>query len=173
MPVGWAVVVVALWVAVIALSAVVLTLTRRVASLANAARPAPLAPPVGATLPHFPGAEASLGRARLYLFLNSSCGPCRSLSEKLRGADWSLVTGRGLEVVAVADSGFDPGALGTARLVTSTPVELQERFGVRATPYALAVDGDGVVRAGGVPTSFDSLLSIAAALGQGSVSKVA
>jgi hypothetical protein len=169
MPVGWAVAMVALWLTVVALSAVVLTLTRRVASLSTMpAAPLAFGPPEGTVLPHAAGEEGGgPGKTRLYLFLSASCGPCRILVDKLREADWSLVTRRGVEVVVVADAVFDGSTVGVARLLLSTRSATSERFGVRATPYALVVDEKGVVRAGKVPGSFDDLVAIAGVVEQG------
>lgn len=164
MPVGWAIVVVALWLTVIALSAIVLALTRRVASLSRPAASPALAPSVGTVLTDL--RDEGTGKWYLYLFLSTRCAPCRALMGELQDADWTLVSNKGIEVAVVADDVAATNAISAALPVVLPRSVTSDRFGVRATPYALVVDEASVVRAGRVPGSFDDLVEMVGVVDQ-------
>jgi hypothetical protein len=176
----WTALMLALWVVVAVLLALVLGLTRRVRDLETkragtavvvaGADVATLGPVVGTTV-DFPGARprgtvGTEARDRLVLFLNSSCGPCHLLGD---------------EVIAARDDGFvfdsdlvlvtdELGASFYLGLKASTVVvepsnEISRALGIHATPYGLAVDATGVVKWSGVAGNFDDVLSMAAAVG--------
>jgi peroxiredoxin len=162
MPVAWAIVIIALWVVVIGLVVVVLgvirqltpVLERLAAGQAHAPR-APQGPPVGEPLPEFTGrgsdgeavtAADLRGSPSLLVFLHSSCQPCTTLADELSTAD---LTGLAAELTVVTD----PGSKGNLmlpvakRVVLQSDEEVSDALGVRAVPFAIAVDGRGIVRA--------------------------
>ncbi|MDA8062831.1 MAG: hypothetical protein M0T80_10485 [Actinomycetota bacterium] len=166
MAAGWVVLIAALWASVLALAAVVLALARRVSALGGEATAPALGPPPGTLLDAPEGATGDRAPAgRLYLFLSGGCQPCRALLDELRAADWSEVADAGVEVVVFADVELDPIAAGSVRQVVSDPGTTRTRFGVRATPYAVALDEGGWVRASRVPTSFATVVEMAVGLG--------
>lgn len=164
MPAGWVVLVVALWIAVIALAAIVLTLVRRVSSLTGAGERSSLGPSVGTVLDD-PMGDGGGWVGRLYLFLATGCQPCHVLLGKLCEADWGVFRDAAVEVVVVADAALDATGIGRCRRVVSEPVETRRRFGVRATPYAVVTDPTGRVRAGGVPSEVAGIVEMIGALG--------
>ena len=120
MPVGWAVVVVVQWVAIVALAAVVLGVLRRLAPQLERAEPVKVLNPgrqgaeVGVKLPAFAardedgrpaGDERLLGRPSVLLFLSAGCGPCLDLARDLEmiSADQTARLAASLIVMTDAD----------------------------------------------------------------------
>src|SRR5271155_5086470 len=110
MPIGWAIVIIALWLAVIALTVVVLGVLRQVMPYleragAQSAMPMPMpaqGPAVGSRLPGFAARDnhgdvvnaAQLrGKPSVLLFLSSGCSPCIALAEELGHADQGELAG--------------------------------------------------------------------------------
>jgi len=165
MPVGWAIVVVAQWIAIIALAAIVLGVLRQAThrleqpagSPRMADRLADQGPAVGSRLPPFTGRDDNgellhaaqvLNGPTVLLFLSATCAPCVRLADEL-GASHLGEPGWSLIVV------IDPGAHGTLQLPTRLRVlvmpvsEVAEVFAVRGRPFAVAADTEGIVRAKG------------------------
>jgi hypothetical protein len=170
MPAGWIVLVVSLWLAVVVMAITVAGLLHRLARLEGAlrlrARPgAPrsdglvgrVAPPrVRELLP-------DAGSGAIFLFMHSSCAPCLSLAEELEHrATRRPAEGVGLPVVVVCDP---PGMetfsalAGLARMVVDGEGSggLAAELGITATPSALVVDRQGVIRSAGVTGSVQTL----------------
>jgi hypothetical protein len=178
MPVAWAIVIVALWVVVIGLVVVVLGVIRQLTPVlerlaasgqAHAPKP-PQGPPVGEPLPEFTGrgsdgqavtAADLRGSPGVLVFLHSSCQPCTALADELSTAD---LTGLAAELTVVTD----PGSTGNLmlpvarRVVLQSDEEISDALGVRAVPFAIALDGRGIVRAKRAVNTFAQLTRLAA-----------
>jgi hypothetical protein len=163
---GWIALMIALWLMVVALAVLVLGLISRVGQLERSALAKPEArrpvggPQPGSRLPVVPRHErlaAPSGNAseRLILFLSSSCGPCTRLADELRAAaideamDALAPAGPALLVVTDRDGVEVFGDLAVSELVVQPDGELTLAWDVPGTPFAVAVDETGVVRASG------------------------
>lgn len=171
MPIGWAITVVVLCVAVAALSAVVLGLMRqvipvleRVPATANGPALAITGPEVGRPLPHFTAAgpdgeftnDYLRNRPALLLFLSVGCGPCENLASELRSADLDGLAG---ELIVITSQGGAellkiPADL---RVVAERDREVAKALSVASYPYAIAVDPHGIVTATRVPNTVEHL----------------
>jgi methylamine dehydrogenase accessory protein MauD len=175
MPIGWAVVIVILCVAVVVLSIIVLGLLRQVtpvleraaglvASLQNDG------PPVGQRVPDFTAtgadgevtAESLLGQPSVLLFLSVGCGPCEQLAVQLRGADLNELTGQ-LVVVTEPGGPQELGLPATLQVLTEPDGEVSHALSVNGTPLAVALDRDGIVRAVRVTNTVGQLNEISTA----------
>jgi len=178
MPIGWAITVVVLCVAVVALAIVVLGLLRQVtpvleraAEAQSGAAPPAMGPEVGRPLPHFAGTgpdgeitdEQLRGQPSVLLFLSTGCGPCQSLARELRTADLGSLTAR-LVVVTEPDGPRELALPADLRVVTQRASEVSDPLSVFGFPFAIAVDHDGVVKATHVPNTVQHLESLAAAI---------
>jgi hypothetical protein len=172
--------VLALWVVVAALLALVLGLGRRVRDLEGnraggtmvVTRPeiSTLGPVVGSRV-DFPGASppgivGTEARDRLVLFLNSSCGPCHLLGDEVIAArDDGFIFDSDLVLVTDELGASFYGGLRASTVVVEPSSELSRALGIHATPYGLAVDATGIVKWSGVVGNFDDVLSMAVAVG--------
>jgi methylamine dehydrogenase accessory protein MauD len=161
MPIGWAVVIVVQWVAIIALGAVVLGVLRQVTPHLErppgppAARIQDQGPAVGSRLPPFTGRDQDgeilnavqlIGSPFVLLFLSGTCQPCVRLATEMSTAAPGDLTAM---VIAVADEA-DLGTLrlpAWSRVLAMSTAEVAEVFSVRGRPFAVAVDADGIVSA--------------------------
>ncbi|MGH3599833.1 MAG: TlpA family protein disulfide reductase [Pseudonocardiaceae bacterium] len=170
--------VIALWVVVLGLIALVLGLSRRVRELSDRFASGPAGqdmakgPKVGSIIELAPpdssrAAEDDIeAEARVVLFLSTSCGPCHSLGDEIvaaRNDGFALV---GSDLVLVTD---ELGAefyreLRADDVLVQPANEIARRLGINATPYGVAVDASGVVRWSGVPHHLDDVRSMASAL---------
>jgi len=163
MPVGWAVVVVVQWVAIVALAAVVLGVLRRLAPQLERAEPVKVLNPgrqgaeVGVKLPAFAardedgrpaGDERLLGRPSVLLFLSAGCGPCLDLARDLEmiSADQTARLAASLIVMTDADGLRALALRRWVRTLTISSAEGAQALGIRARPFAIAVVADGLVR---------------------------
>lgn len=176
----WTALMLALWVVVVVLLALVLGLSRRVRDLEGSrtggtvvvasAEVSTLGPMVG-TRVDFPGASprgiaGAEAKDRLVLFLNSSCGPCHMLGDEVIAArDDGFVLDSDLVLVTDELGASFYGGLRAATVVVEPSNEISRGLGIHATPYGLAVDATGVVKWSGVAGNFDDVLSMAAAVG--------
>jgi hypothetical protein len=176
MPASWIAFLAATWAVTVGLVVVVFGLGRRVRILETSMR-SPIrfgnllssAPAIGSKLPSVPGYEGigqpTLGAGRILLFLTSGCSPCRRLGEQL--ASLSPQQARaldGVDVVVVTDEqGLSVYESEQVRVVAQRDGELSAHFGVRATPFAIAVDKDGTVRHVMLPNALEDLFALAAA----------
>lgn len=181
MPIAWAIVVIALWVAVVFLAIVVLGVIRqltphldRIASgQALAAGSPQQGPPIDGPLPEFTGRDrdgntvtaADLrggGGPSLLVFLHSSCGPCRVLAGELATADLGTLAD-GLTVVTDPRGVEELALLACLRVVLQSGDEISDALEIRATPYAIALDERGTVRAKRAVNTVAQLNALAAA----------
>ena len=168
-----------LWIAVVALACVVAALVRQVGVLYERVAPAgalvlPQSLDVGAAAPVIEvealgggtrtiGAPHPAHRSTLVFFLSPSCPVCKQLLPALRGvaraeASW-------LDVVLASDGirSEHEAYLARERLddfpyLLSAPLGMAYRVG--KLPYAVLIDGDGVVRGAGLVNSREHLESL-------------
>lgn len=179
-----------LWIVVAALGVVVFALTRQIGVLYE--RVAPVGalvidkgPAVGQRPPVFElrdlagkavkiGGIAADGHATLVFFLSSNCPVCKQLLPVVR----SLSTGERDRVDVVLASDGDPAEYQRFRHeqnLQSLPLVLSKELGttfqIGKLPYAVLIDGEGIVRAKGLVNSREHLESLISAYeaGVGSV----
>ncbi len=166
---GWVAVFIALWVVVVVSVVLqlgtlrlVVPLLERAQHMASGAHPAQQGPPVGTALPEFEVTDAAgvlqtvNGQCgSIIVFLRSGCGPCRVLADELGQVDLGRLAD---EMIIVTDPG-GPTSLGlTSRLrVFMQACEGDNPLNIRATPFALAVDGSGIVAGSIVPNRVEQL----------------
>ncbi len=184
MSTSWMILLIALWVVVAVLIALVLGMNRRIQALAE--RPGPESEHAHRGTPINIGGPslgsrfdlwAEIGsktpssvdavRGQLVLFLNTGCGPCRALGEQLVGSQAVAHVFAGVCPILVTD---ERGRATYAELpVTEVLVqyddEISRQLKVNATPFAIATDASGVVRWSGIPQSAEDVLMMAAACG--------
>lgn len=139
----WLVTYVLLWVTVVILAFAVVVLLRQVGVLHLRVKPMGVhfggeGPPLDAAAPDLVDWQAN--RATVVTFTAPDCEICASLRPGLAAIDRDYPE---VAVVAVDHS--------TATAATF------EAFNVRSTPYVVAVDGGGVVRARGIANSADQV----------------
>lgn len=182
MPLGWAIAIVALWIAVIGLAVVILGVMRQLTpALERAAGQGGLSlsaqgPPIGSELPSFAARTADgqviddtqlRGKPTLLLFLSPGCGPCQGLSQEMSRKDLGVLEDEIL--VVTAEEGLSElGLPASVPVITELSREVSDVMEITSTPFALAVDPAGVVRAKRIPNTVRDLRSIAAVLGSGS-----
>lgn len=176
MPIGWAVVIVVQWLAIIALAAIVLGVLRqatphleRLADAAPPRRRLDQGPAVGSKLPPFTGRDGTgeivqaaelLDGPSVLLFLSATCTPCVSLADELGVSDLGEFEHPLIIVV-------DPDDYGTLRLPTRIRAllmptsEIAEVFAVRGRPFAVVADADGIVRVKRGLNTVDQLKNLA------------
>jgi methylamine dehydrogenase accessory protein MauD len=176
MPVGWAITVVVLCVAVVSLFVVVLGLMRQVIPVLDrtpdmAAAPRMAGPEIGRPLPHFTAAgpdgeftnEHLRNRPALLLFLSVGCGPCEILAGELRSANLGDLADE--LVVVTSQEGADKLRLpADLRVMAERDREVARALSVASYPYAVAVDPRGIVKATRVPNTVEHLESLASTL---------
>lgn len=141
----WLVSYVVLWLTVLVLAAAVVALLRQVGLLHARLQPlgahfAGEGPETGSVAPPVPGVDYSAAPLTLLAFTSATCRVCEALRPSLAALR------RGYPEVAIEtlDLG-DP----------ARPVF--ESFGVWSTPYFVAVDAEGTVRARGVANSLEQI----------------
>jgi len=170
---------VVLWVVVVALSAVVVALARQIGVLYERVAPAGAlvlghGPAVGDAAPvvravaldggaHDVGGARADGRATLVFFLSPTCPVCKTLLPALR----SIVRGEAgwLDVMLASDGArAEHEAFVRAERLEAFPYLLSPALGmtyhVAKLPYAVLIDGAGVVRGKGLVNSREHLESL-------------
>jgi thiol-disulfide isomerase/thioredoxin len=170
-PLAWIILVVLLWVTVVGLIVLVLGVSQRLAAV-EAAGPGgpPLAelaggPAVGTSLGLLPAYQAVRNAVAeapaVLLFLSPTCGPCRQIAREMDAAE--RPAGGPARIVVVTDE-REPEAFqarGVVDTVVSDPeTALQTALSIRATPFGIAVDGEGVVRRTAVMTKLDDVAEL-------------
>jgi methylamine dehydrogenase accessory protein MauD len=160
MPVGWAIVVIIQWLAIIALAIVVLGVLRQVSPRLEraAARPARdprlQGPAVGSKLPAFAARNGSLagiggpeldGRPGVLLFLSAGCRPCQSLIKEL-GSAAAAGLASCLTVVCAPEDVTVVAFPAWLHVLTMPNAECSETLRITLRPFAVAVDADGIVQ---------------------------
>jgi methylamine dehydrogenase accessory protein MauD len=182
MPIGWAIAVVVLWLAVVTMAVIVLGALRQVTSALERVATAPAhhglfsppgqGPQVGEPVPPFSCADTAgavvddqvlRGQPALLLFLHLGCSPCESLVAEMRGSDLSRLTDQ-LVVITDHRGPADLGIPAGIRAVAQAAEEVSGPLGVTGWPYAVALDPTGLVRATGVPNTVAHLEDLAAIL---------
>lgn len=180
--------VVALWVVVLLLIAVVFAFARQIGVLLERVQPvgamiSDSGPEIGAMapaiqLPNLNGPAMVLGqtggRSQLVFFLSTTCPICKALVPALRSAaraesDW-------LDVVLASDGKAEPHLEMIRReklqdFPYTLSAELGMTFKVAKLPFAILIDGTGRIRAKGLVNNREQLESLfhAAELGRPSV----
>ena len=162
MPTGWAIVIVVQWLAIAALTVVVLGVLRQMASLLERAAAGPvmrIQPPaaeVGTRLPTFASvgdggvtepATLLAGRPAVMLFLSAGCAPCLSLAAEIAGSDLPGELGRSLIAVVAPGSESVVRLPAGVRVVTVQDAECAGVLGIPGRPFAMTVNADGVITA--------------------------
>lgn len=183
MPLSWIIVIVALWCVVLYAIVIVAGVARRLSDLEIRSHPRSATtsaaaqldviaagPRIGSALPELPEhpelSAASVGESgRIILMVSSTCGPCLRLAEQLNnpGVAAARPELNEVELVVVTDEAgrerFERFASGG--VVIQHAGEISARIGVRATPFAIAID-QGVVVAVGLPGSAADIADLAA-----------
>jgi len=180
---------IALWIAVLALAAVVVALVRQIGVLHERIRPAGAlalasAVQVGAAAPvvaatdlagaaHAVGAPAGDGRDTLLFFLSPSCPVCKALLPAVSAL--AGTESRRLRVLLASDGPRGEHEAFVAREGLGYPyllsTQLGVAYGVGKLPWAVLIDASGVVRAQGLVNTREHLESLfeARALGVASI----
>ncbi|MGA7869479.1 MAG: methylamine dehydrogenase accessory protein MauD [Candidatus Binatus sp.] len=171
-----------LWIAVVALSAVVLALIRQIGVLHE--RIAPMGaltidkgPKVGDQSPVFEltdlanrpiaiGAARTDGRSQLLMFVSPTCPVCKKLLPIAKSV--AAAESRWLDLIFTSDGEpSEQDALIARHQLESYPFVLSPEVGltyrVAKLPYAVLIDDEGVVRAKGLVNTREHLESIVAA----------
>jgi hypothetical protein len=172
MPIGWAVTVVVLCVAVVVLAVIIIGLFRQVTPVLEQAAAVIRAgsaiesqgPRVGHKIPDFTAngpdgvitAEQLRGRPSVLLFLSVGCGPCEQLAAQLRDADPGDLTGQ-LVVVTGPDGPHELRLPAGLRILTEQNREISDPLSVIGTPFAIALDREGVITAARVTNTLEQL----------------
>jgi len=175
---------IALWVIALIQGCVLVVLVRQIGVLHLRLQPAGarttnVGPEIGTTLPEIQANDIhgslapviTYGRARLLLFIAPPCDACRELLPAAKtiarnergGLDVVFVTA--FEDEAVNRTYVAQQGLGDWPYIMSA--HLAQEYGVLGTPYALAVDAEGVVRAKGIVNHIEHLESLVEALSRG------
>jgi methylamine dehydrogenase accessory protein MauD len=166
-----------LWIAVLVLAGIVVALVRQLGVLYERVAPAGAlmerrGPVVGETAPAIAAAlldggtrsvGGATGRGMLLFFLSPTCPVCKTLLPALRSI--AHAEARWLDVVLASDGPrSDHAAFVAAERLESFPYVLSTELGltyqVAKLPYAVLVDGAGVVRAKGLVNSREHLESL-------------
>lgn len=168
--------VILLWLVVVALIAVVFVLARQIGVLHERVSPvgamiSNAGPEIGAAAPrlalrNLTGADRTLGegpRSQLLFFLSPTCPICKALTPALR--DIAAAEGDWLDVMLASDGKEEThrAFLAAERLAGFPYVlssELGQTFRIAKLPYAVLIDGAGVVRAKGLVNTREQLESL-------------
>jgi hypothetical protein len=183
MSVGWAVVVIVQWVAIVALTVVVLGILRQVtphiekyaeASAAGAlpGRRVAFGRNRGGALPEFSAhdgdgqavtAASLLGHSRVLLFLSGTCEPCHALAREIRE---STAGDLSRSLIVVTDPG-SPDSLNLpswARVITMPSSAARSAFDFPGWPFAMAVDESGAIKGATMLNTLAQVVNLAAAI---------
>lgn len=175
MPIGWAIVTIALWLAVICLAVVVLGVLRQLSTIAERTaadqqiqQPKPMGPAQGTVVPKF-AVRATNGEMftddhlrdhpSVLLFMSSHCGPCQKLAGEMRDADLTEI-GDYLTVVTDEEGAAALGLPVTVRTVEESTNGIAKALEVKGRPFAVAIDENGVVRGSNVPSTVANLSTL-------------
>jgi hypothetical protein len=166
----WIVLFMTLWLVVVAETVLVLGLSRRLTAL-EAAGTLVLAAssgtmgaaPVGAPIPRLaadrlaiPSMDASI-KSSVILFLSAGCGPCLKLAQELKGHTLGPNAGDDFEIIVVSNEAGTAHFSHIGRTVLDPVGTLATSLGVPGTPFAFAVDSQGIIRGVGLPNAVDDV----------------
>jgi hypothetical protein len=167
---SWIALVLVLWLAVIVETVLILGLSRRITALesANRSAVAPMAAlPIGSPIPR-PAWERLSTRSTdtpinrsVILFLSSSCGPCRNLADALQGHRLGRGPGDEFEIIVVSSDPAHDGFSHIGRIVADPGGTVAKSLMVPGTPFGVAADSDGIVRALAIPNSLADVARLA------------
>ncbi len=164
----WIAVMICLWVAVIALTLVVVGVLRRAAAALEAlpggsfsASDLPTGPPAGSKVPpmsvrRMDGVELTLGDLPgpyVLAVLTSHCSPCRSIADQLRKDPQTVAKLDGLVVLTDPEGperlalGALGGPGGRPTVLVDPTSSITAQLALPGTPFVLAVNADGTVHA--------------------------
>ncbi|MEM9176692.1 MAG: methylamine dehydrogenase [Myxococcota bacterium] len=169
--------VVALWIVVLVLAGIVFALARQVGVLHERIAPAGAlalsdGPRVGEAAPavaaeSLDGTLQRIGepdaddRARLLFFVSPRCPVCKSLLPTVQ-----RVARENASKLVIASDGVDEDHAGLAREYDLAPsdyflsAELSVRYGIAKLPYAVLMDGAGIVRGQGIVNTREHVESL-------------
>jgi hypothetical protein len=130
-----------------------------------------LGPAIGSVLPHFAAHdddgevtdEQLRGHPAVLLFLTVGCSPCKSLAKEMSRTDLSGLASK-MVVITSPDGPQELGIPAGLRILTELNKEVSGPLSVAGTPFAIAVDPDGIVRGAVVPNTMSQLDDLAADL---------
>ncbi len=180
----WFVSYIGLWIVTLIQACILVALLRQVGLLHLRLQPAGarttnIGPEIGTRLPEIQVNDifgdlvpvVSHSRARLLLFIAPPCSAC---AELLPGAK-TLARSERTRMDVVFLTAFEDQEVNQAYVeqhaLTDLPyvasAHLAQEYGVLGTPYALAIDADGIVRAKGIVNHIEHLESLVEALSRG------
>lgn len=182
MPVGWVITVVTLSAAVVILAVILLGVLRQVTPVLERAAailvpddqvtvPGSLriGPAVGSRLPLLPLPGGGDIRDRLpshhavLLFLTPGCGPCGVLAKDMNQADFGSLDSQ-LVIITTPDGPQELGIPAGVPILTEQDREISDTLSVTATPFAIAVDHDRIIRAARVPHTMKEITDLASVI---------
>jgi len=164
----WQVLVVVLLIAVVLEAVALVAVMRQVGGVLLQLNPARVGQiegggPEPGTEVEYPGRE--IGKPALVLFVSHTCGLCKDLIPAIPVVQSHY---RELEIVAVVTGGEEGDRLAYAKGIGETARpdlhDLQQRWSVPGTPFAVAIDRDNRVQVSGVANSLDQLEALAETL---------
>lgn len=174
-----------LWVVVVVLAVTVVALARQIGLLhyrlpPSVARMGAPGPKVGEAVPpiqerDLSGAQVALGSAKgkntLVVFLSSACETCEEVAPAVRSIARSERDRTETILVAPeAPDSFDRSFFSRHKL-DELPIvvsyDVADDLGVAATPYALLIDAQGILRTKGTVNNLDQLVSLFNAIDSG------
>jgi methylamine dehydrogenase accessory protein MauD len=185
MPIGWAIAILTLWLAVAIMIVIMLGVLRQVTSVLERVSPAHPhhgalpgeGPALGEPVPHFASVDTAgmpvddqglRGRPALLLFVHKGCAPCEDLVREMRRSDLSRLADQ-LVIVTDAPGARDLGIPAGLRTVAEAASDLTAGhisgpLTITGWPFAVALDPAGLVRATGVPNTVARLEDLAGVL---------
>lgn len=182
MPIGWAIAILTLWLAVAIMIVIVLGVLRQVTSALERLSPEHSYSYHGALpgeslmggepVPHFASVDTAglpvndqglRGRPALLLFVHQGCAPCEDLVREMHRSDLSRLAGQ-LVIVTDSRGSRDLGIPAGLRTVAEAASEISGPLTITGWPFAVALDPAGLVRATGVPNTVAQLEDLAAVL---------
>ena len=166
---------VALWVAVLIETVLVIGLSQRLTAV-ESARPVTAQAstrsmgfvPVGAHIPRRTAERLgirsanSAARSSVILFLSPGCAPCLKLAELLKGHDLGRTRPDDFELVVVTTQAGIELFNHIGRTVEDAEGILAQSLGVPGTPFGLAVDAGGIVRGAVIPNGTEDVATLVA-----------
>jgi hypothetical protein len=176
MPTGWAVVIIIQWLAIAALTIVVLGVLRQITNRDE--RPGgmkmrvwPNVANVGTRLPAFTASldgekiDASMlvqGRSAVLMFLSAGCAPCRALTDEIAAAGLSAGLSGSLIAVLAPGTEHSLRISDQVQVLTMPDDESEQVLGIPGKPFAMAVDPDGLITAKRLINTLTQLEALAA-----------
>lgn len=164
----------ALWILVLLETIVVVVVVRQIGIMhlrfgGRGAMALSAGPPIGGRAPSFAGRDTTgkliespwqMGRSSLLVFVSPGCGACLEVIPSIRAI--RRADRRRTDIVLISsesgDSSEDYARKSLCPVIVGA--DLIAAYSVDATPYAIAIDGEGVVRAKGIVNQIEHLESL-------------